>query len=323
MAMQRDVTIRRRGAQVAQRALTVGGAMLAVTAMAMLGWVLVQPSGGTDRASFQPPVLSTASPTPTPTPTPTAGPVTPTPTAKATPTRRTTPAPVRQTTPEPRPTEKPPAAELPPPPPPPAPTTGPNCPSFNGEPAAFAQVREALSSAGATDFWGRAGVDPPIGLGGPINPPAVTIPADLMNAIAMTESTWRSNVIACDGGIGTMQLMPGTVDWMHDRFNNSFDVNTLDGNTKLGAAYLEWLTVYFGIFYFGESFNLSTSAPVGAGGAQVVLRDVVIAAYNVGFGAVENDHGTPAVADDTLEIPNQWYVDRVNGYRANCPCDAF
>ena len=80
-----------------------------------------------------------------------------------------------------------------------------------------------------------------------------------------------------------MQLMPGTVHWMHHRFNNNFDVNTLDGNTKLGTAYLEWLIVYFGIFYFGESFNLSTSAPVGPDGAQVVLRAAVIAAYNVGL----------------------------------------
>ena len=55
----------------------------------------------------------------------------------------------------------------------------------------------------------------------------------------------------------------------------------------------------------------------------MVLRDVVIAAYNVGYGGVENTHGTPSAADDTLEIPNQWYVDRVNGYRASCPCDAF
>ena len=62
---------------------------------------------------------------------------------------------------------------------------------------------------------------------------------------------------------------------------------------------------------------------MGAGGAQVVLRDVVIAAYNVGYGEVENDHGTANPADDTIEIPNMWYVDRVNDYRANCPCDAF
>jgi hypothetical protein len=306
-----------------QRVLAIGSGVLVVLAMVTVGWVALAPSGESERASFQPPASPSGTPslTPTPTPTPTAGPVTPTPTAA--PTRRTTPAPVRQTTPEPRPTEKPPAEDLPPPPPPPAPTTGPNCPTFQGEAAPYADVRSALQKAGATDFWARAGVSPPIGLGGPINPPPITIPAELMNAIAMTESTWRSNVIACDGGIGTMQLMPGTVDWMHDRFNNNFDVNTLDGNTKLGAAYLEWLIVYFGIFYFGESFNLSTSAPVGAGGAQVVLRDVVIAAYNVGYGEVENDHGTANPADDTIEIPNGWYVDRVNEYRANCPCDAF
>jgi soluble lytic murein transglycosylase-like protein len=140
----------------------------------------------------------------------------------------------------------------------------------------------------------------------------------------MAESTWRSNVIACDGGIGTMQIMPGTADFVHMRFKSSFDVQTLDGNTAIGAAYLQWLTVYFGIFYFGASFDLDATAPVGADGATVVLRDAVIAGYNVGHRGVENEHDTPDdPSDDTLEIPNQWYVDRVNGYIADCPCDEF
>lgn len=298
----------------ARTSFAVGGAFLVVMLTVTLGWAVLRPSGEAE-AAFRPP--SGTTPSATPTPTPTLASPTPTPT----PSRTRTPAPIRQTTPAPRPSEKPPAEELPPPPPPPAPTTGPGCPTFNGDQAPYSDVRAALKQAGGINYWARDGVAAPQGASGAL--PTITMPTDLMNAIAMTESTWRSNVIACDGGIGTMQIMPATADWMHDRFNNNFDVNTLDGNTKLGAAYLEWLTVYFGIFYFGESFNLNTTAPVGAGGATVKLGDAVIAAYNVGPFAVENEHGTEDTSDDTLEIPNQWYVDRVNGYRTNCPCDAF
>ena len=80
--------------------------------------------------------------------------------------------------------------------------------------------------------------------------------------------------------------------------------------------------MYFGLYYFG-SFNLDAVEAVGDGGAPMRLGDVVIAAYNVGHEQVENLHGTADGSDDTLSIPNQWYVDRVNGYRANCPCDAL
>jgi hypothetical protein len=41
----------------------------------------------------------------------------------------------------------------------------------------------------------------------------------------------------------------------------------------------------------------------------------------VGPAALEDDHGTADGSDDTLSIPNQWYVNRVLGYVANCPCD--
>ena len=301
----------------------VGSAFAVVVLMIGLGWAMLTPDGGPEEVSFRPPQTSSDSTSSTPTPSPTASPSaspSATPTATTTPSR--TRAPVRQTTPAPRPTAKPPKDELPPPPPPPAPTTGPNCPTFKGEQAPYADVRAALAEAGGINYWGRSGVTPPQGAANPV--PPITVPASLMNAIAMTESTWRSNVIACDGGIGTMQIMPDTATWMNSRFNANFDVYSLSGNTRLGAAYIEWLIVYFGIFYFGEQYNLETTAPVGPGGATVKLADVVIAAYNVGPYAVENLHGTPTdPSDDTLEIPNQWYVDRVNGYWANCPCDSF
>src|SRR5690606_41284905 len=148
----------------------------------------------------------------------------------------------------------------------------------------YADVRAALAEAGGINYWGRSGVTPPQGAANPL--PLITVPASLRNAIAMTESTWRSNVIACAGGVGTMQIMPDTATWMNSRFNANFDVYSLSGNTRLGAAYIEWLIVYFGIFYFGEQDNRDTTAPVGPGGATHMLAGVVLACYSVGRVAV-------------------------------------
>jgi soluble lytic murein transglycosylase-like protein len=213
----------------------------------------------------------------------------------------------------PIPSQKPPPEELPPPPPAPVPS----CTDYqewdpdNDAPGEI--VRAELAQAGARLNW-RPGVSTPFGWpGGPY--PEITVPADLMDAVAFTESSWRSTVIACDGGIGLMQVMPNTATWMNQRFGRSDDVDTVDGNAALGAMYLQWLTMYFGLYYFG-SFDLDAVAPVGAAGAPLRLGDVVIAAYNVGYGSVEN-------SDDTLSIPNQWYVERVKDYVASCPCDSL
>jgi soluble lytic murein transglycosylase-like protein len=302
-------------------ALAVSGAFVLVVALVAVGWVLMGPeplAGAGAAGDVSPSATATLGQTASPTTTASASAAPPrsTPAPKPT-TKRPAPAP------KPRPTAKPPAAELPPPPPAPKPTPTSGCPTFTGTPAPASEVRSALAQAGGVDYWARPGVSPPMGVSGPVDLPAMSVPSSLMNAVAMAESTWRSNVIACDGGIGTMQIMPGTASFIHDRFNSSYNVNTLSGNTAIGAAYVQWLTVYFGVFYFGESFDLDASAPVGDGGATVVLRDAVIAAYNVGHRGVENERGTADPSDDTLSIPNQWYVDRVNGYIANCPCDDF
>ncbi len=50
--------------------------------------------------------------------------------------------------------------------------------------------------------------------------------------------------------------------------------------------------MYFGLYYFGQNFDLSVAAPVGAGGAQLSLLEVVVAAYNVGPAALENEDNT-------------------------------
>jgi hypothetical protein len=93
------------------------------------------------------------------------------------------------------------------------------------------------------------------------------------------------------------------------------------GNAAYGANYLEWLIMYFGLYYFGD-FDLNAVAAKGDGGTNIRLLDVVLAAYNVGHDAVENTHGTADSKDDTLHIPNTGYVNRVLGYITNCPCPA-
>jgi soluble lytic murein transglycosylase-like protein len=157
-------------------------------------------------------------------------------------------------------------------------------------------VRTALQTAGAYHFWDAT------------NPPAkqaITVPANLMYAFAWQESGWQSTIVACDGGIGTMQLMPGTVDWIHQSLGvkASVDVNTLSGNTTLGAIYIEWLIWYFGEAFFGGNYDLSNAA----------LLDSVVAAYNVGPRAVDPTKGDAG-------IPNWPYVNNVEALMTNCPC---
>lgn len=172
-------------------------------------------------------------------------------------------------------------------------------------------MKAALTSAAGRAYW--TGASKPEGYPGTGS--EIKVPLNLIKAVAWQESGWQSTIIACDGGIGTMQVMSGTATWMNGRFGTSYDVNTLSGNTALGAEYLEWLIMYFGLYYFG-SFDLSTVAPVGVGGANMRLRDVVIAGYNVGPGALEN-------SDDTLAIPNQRYVDNVVALMTNCVCQNY
>ena len=217
----------------------------------------------------------------------------------------------------PTPTKKPKIA-LPPPPnspqvPPPtnAPSDAP-CPSYAGPKAPMADVKAALTKAAGTPYWSTVR-NKPEGYSG--DGSEITVPVNLMKAVAWQESGWQSTIIACDGGIGTMQVMPGTATWMNQRFGTSHDVHTLAGNTALGAEYLQWLIMYFGLYYFG-TFDLDATADVGAGGKTMRLRDVVIAAYNVGPGGVENP-------DETLGIPNQRYVNNVVALMSNCECLSY
>lgn len=168
--------------------------------------------------------------------------------------------------------------------------TGPNgsstCPSHVAPDAPKADVADALASAGATartfSYTNPSGAAETV---------TITVPTVLMDAIAWQESGWQSEILSCDGGFGTMQIMSGTETWMNGSFGTDFSYQTLTGNTELGSEYLEWLIAWFGQTYYGSNFSLSN---------QSLLNDV-IAAYNTGPGNVN-----PAAAGGG--IPNEQYV---------------
>ena len=67
------------------------------------------------------------------------------------------------------------------------------------------------------------------------------LPTKLLLAIAWQESGWTQHVIAWDGGIGVMQLMPYTAMGINAGIGQTLDPYDLQDNLDLGATYLEWL----------------------------------------------------------------------------------
>lgn len=67
------------------------------------------------------------------------------------------------------------------------------------------------------------------------------LPANLLLAIAWQESGWYQHVIARDGGIGVMQLMPYTTMALNAGTHIRRDPYHLVDNIYLGATYLSWL----------------------------------------------------------------------------------
>lgn len=147
-----------------------------------------------------------------------------------------------------------------------------SCPSYAGANASATDVSAALvAAASTTRTFGYVGPD------GATQTITVTVPSDLLEAIAWQESGWQSAVVSCDGGYGTMQIMSGTAAWMNGRFHTTYDDTTLAGNTQIGAEYVDWLIAYFGQVYYNDDFNLADN--------QNLLNDV-ISAYNDGPGDV-------------------------------------
>lgn len=93
------------------------------------------------------------------------------------------------------------------------------------------------------------------------------IPPALLRALAWQESGWQQQLIAEDGGIGVMQLMPETVDELNSREGKKRDPYKVRDNIQLGALYVHYLWER----YHGD------------------LRKV-ISAYNQGPGTLEK-HG--------------------------------
>jgi hypothetical protein len=67
------------------------------------------------------------------------------------------------------------------------------------------------------------------------------LPPRLLLAIAWQESGWTQHVIAWDGGIGVMQLMPYTAMSINAGIGSQLDPYDLQDNLDLGATYLSWL----------------------------------------------------------------------------------
>jgi soluble lytic murein transglycosylase-like protein len=207
----------------------------------------------------------------------------------------------KPSSPKPAPSRKPIKLVDPPPAPKPEPLPpGTVCPFHEGTDASRAAVKSALVTAANTHFWSGA---------------PITVPVELIKAEAWQESGWQSTIISCDGGIGTMQIMPATATWMNGRFGTSYDEHTLTGNTMIGAAYLEWLIKYFGDVYFQSHYTVDAAACFDE--TSACLLNAIIASYNVGFGNVDTKAG--------LVIPTSayQYVGNVRALMTGCECLAF
>ncbi|MFJ8578785.1 transglycosylase SLT domain-containing protein [Micromonospora sp. NPDC093277] len=197
-----------------------------------------------------------------------------------------------------------PATETKVPPAPKKPPVSSDCkPSYRGTKATTSQVKVALSDAAAKTYW-------------PTSAPTIKIPLNLVKATAWQESGWQSNIVACDTGVGLMQVMPDTAKWMNDRFGQSYDIEDYRDNAFLGANYLAWLTKYIGDMYFGDEppeLRYRLDASLCTGGLDSCLLNAVISAYNFGHGAVAQ-MGKP------IAIPNPTYVENVRALMTNCVC---
>jgi soluble lytic murein transglycosylase-like protein len=278
-------------AVVAVAALVVGGAQVLrphPTAVAA-----VEPPAGTPDAlavlGSLPPVAASASATPGRT-------RSASPSAKPHATTATRPKPVptltRAPVSQPTPPQNPPASPVT------SVSPGASCPYLDGPVADRAAVKSALLAAGGTAYWP--------GVGGP----SITLRPELIEAVAWEESGWQSTIVSCDGGRGTMQVMANTAAWMNQRFGTAYDLDTLTGNTALGGEYLQWLVRYFGDAYFGGDYSLAGDPD------KLTLLDVVIAAYQQGFGIIDD-----ALANHR-DLPNWWYVYAVESFMTSTPWNA-
>jgi hypothetical protein len=294
-------------------AIAVGGAFLVVLAIGTIGWTMLAKPSSDPAAIWQ---EAAAHPSTTPTVTLTTDPTTPPPSSAA-PTSKppaTKKAPLR-TTPPPKKEQPPAQVEQP---------ADPNCtgPTFEGVAASRTEVKNLLVAAAGKQYW--QGVVAPDGLTPPL--PKITVPADLVKALAYQESGWQSNIIACDGGVGPLQIMANTQTQVNNRFGESYDSHKLADNIAIGVTYLEWLVMYFGLFYYGQNFDLTPAnkQPIAMDGTDLELLDVVLAAYNLGPAGLEGstDPNSSNYHPGKLAISTKgWnYLNNVEALRTNCEC---
>ena len=187
-----------------------------------------------------------------------------------------------------------------------------------------ARTRTAGGQGPLTHWRGRCravlGHVPPVRPGRPDRSDAdITVPARLMKAFAWQESGWQSTIIACDGGIGTMQCRcRARPDSRQQPLRHaSYDVNTLSGNTSLGAR-VHRVADHVLRAVLLRPLRPDRHAPRSARGATMRLRDVVIAAYNVGPAALEDATARPPTVRHWLAFPNRATCNNVTALITNC-----
>ena len=193
-------------------------------------------------------------------------------------------------------------------------------PPLHARPASAAALGRAAATPGislAPHSWSHPNLARATEAAGrvywPSSAPNLRVPVDLVKATAWQESGWQSNIVACDGGIGLMQVMEETAGDVNERFEKNYDVHDYRDNATLGANYLAWLIKYFGDVYFDGDYTLD--AGECADRTDACLLNAVIASYNVGFGNVDTDDG--------LVIPNPRYVENVRALMTECVCLSY
>ncbi|MEU1361940.1 lytic transglycosylase domain-containing protein [Micromonospora zamorensis] len=256
---------------------------------------LAAPVAVTDAATDAPADEATGEPSPSVSAVESMG-AAPSRSATPTPTKKPTKKPTRAA-PKPLAVAKPPTeTQVPPAPPKPAPSS---CkPTYKGTQATRAEAKAALTDAAGRTYW-------------PTSAPDIKVPLTLLKATAWQESGWQSNIYACDGGVGLMQVMPGTATWMNQRFEKSYEIDDYRDNAYLGATYLAWATKYIGDMYFEADYRLDPALCTAE--LNSCLLNAVIASYNFGHGAVAQE-GKP------LAIPNPSYVRNVRALMTECVC---
>ncbi|MEV8515636.1 transglycosylase SLT domain-containing protein [Dactylosporangium sp. NPDC051484] len=149
-------------------------------------------------------------------------------------------------------------------------------------------VKGYLDKAAATHFWGTKTK---------VEYADILVPKRLLYAIAEQESGWQSDIKACDGGLGLMQIMPNTQGSVNFRFGTTWDRTKPSDNVMLGANYLAWL-----IAYYGDRIATQHGTTPSYDALNPELLKPVISAYNWGTGGVEPGMGT---------FPNGTYVQNV------------